>query len=97
MLKQKYKCSTAEGPGPRETNLEATASQPHRHRVRQLKLTTSLLNRLVNLPDDCKSTSTSLNLPTSKIKLIDISAHIDDLLPQSSILAGNKTKRTITR
>ncbi len=70
MLKKTHKSSTAKGPGPCESNSEATASHPQRTRVRQLNLSTSLLNRLANSKPS--NSVHSFPSPYSSLKLIDI-------------------------
>ena len=78
MLSKTHKNSTAKGPVPCETNSEATASCPRRHRVRQLRLTSSLLNRLAN-SNPIGSTTPHIPSTSSPLKLIDITKNLSTL------------------
>ena len=70
MLRKTHKSSTAKGLGPCESNFEAMASS-QRNRVRQLKLTTTLLKRLAN-SNPIVSSLSSITPSSPPLKLIDI-------------------------
>ncbi len=99
MLKRNHKCSTAKGPSPCESNFEARASSSQRTRVRQLNLTTSLLNRLANANPNVPTPLCSL--PHSSTKIINITRDFPHLpllprspSPPSHIISGSEKSTT---